>query len=66
MNDHHTLAAVASVAISAAVIVIVYRAAALLEAIDHAEEELSDTFPTLTPHTPAESTQEPTTSTVDR
>lgn len=60
------ISAVLAVALSISVVVIVYRAAALLEAIDHAEEELSDTFPTLAPPAPAESTQEPTTSTVDR
>jgi hypothetical protein len=61
----NTLAAIASVIISAGVIVIVYHFAGQIADIDDAMERDLRESPQ-TPHTPAESTQEPTASTVDR
>jgi len=54
----NTLASIASVIISAGVIVIVYRAAAEIADIDDAMERDLQDFPPTTPHTPAESNQE--------
>ena len=62
----NTLYALASVAISAAVIAIVYHFAGQIADIDDAMERDLQDFPPTTPHTPAESTQEPTAPTVDR
>jgi hypothetical protein len=55
----NTLAAIASVIISAGVIMIVYRAAAQIAAIEDATERDLRDFPPTTPPTPAESIQEP-------
>jgi hypothetical protein len=61
----NTLAAIASVIISAGVIVIVYRAAAQIADIDDATERDLRESPQ-TPHTPAESTQEPSVTSARR
>ena len=62
----NTLASIASVIISAGVIVIVYRAAAEIADIDDAMERDLQDFPPTTPPTPADSTQEPSATSARR
>ena len=61
------ISATFAIALSSAVIWIVYRAAAQLSDIDdRTEADLRDTFPTFNPQPPAESTQETAASTASR
>lgn len=61
------ISAAFAIALSAAVIWIVYRAAAKISDIDNrTEADLRDTFPSANPQPPAESTQETAASTASR
>ena len=61
------ISSVLAIALSAAVIVIVYRAAAQISDIDErTESDLRDNFPSANPQPPAESTQETAASTASR